>query len=251
MTIDVVPAPREDTLVLRDLYRKEMDCQIVLDSWHGRGWTDSYLLRLDGRIVGYGLVGGVRDQPRETVTEFYVLPVHRGRALPLFRRFVEASRARAIEVQSNDLLLTLMLYDCASGIESNVVLFEDAITTSLSVPGAAFREATEADKERIANQKLDADARWLVEADGAVAATGGLLFHYNVPYGDIYMATAEPLRGRGYGSYLIQEMKRVAYEMGKVPAAHCNVTNTASRATLQKAGMLPCARVLTGVLKPD
>ena len=251
MTIDVSPVPREETLALRDLYRKEMDCQIILDSWHGRGWTDSYLLRLDGLIVGYGLVGGVRDEPREMVTEFYVQPAYRGRSLPLFRRFVEASRAKAIEVQSNDLLLTLMLYDCAEGIESNVVLFHDAITTSLCVPGAIFREAGEGDKERIASQKLDADARWIVEAGGAIAATGGLLFHYNVPYGDIYMAVAEPLRRRGYGSYLIQELKRVAYEMGKVPAARCNVTNAASRATLQKAGMFPCARVLTGSLKRD
>jgi GNAT superfamily N-acetyltransferase len=65
------------------------------------------------------------------------------------------------------------------------------------------------------------------------------------------MATAEPIRRRGYGSYLIQELKRLAYEMGKVPAARCNVTNAPSRATLQKAGMLPCARMLTGVLKSD
>jgi GNAT superfamily N-acetyltransferase len=250
-TIDVSAAPREETLSLRDLHRKEMNCQIVLDSWHGRGWTDSYLLRLDGRIVGYGLVGGVGDEPRETVTDFYVLSAYRSRSLPLFRRFVEASRARSIEVQSNDLLLTLMLYDCAEGIESDVVLFHDAITTSLAIPGAVFREAGEADKERIASHGLDIDARWVVETDGAIAATGGLLFHYNVPFGDIYMGVAEPLRRRGYGSYLIQELKRVAYEMGKVPAARCNVTNAASRATLQKAGMLPCARVLTGVLKPD
>jgi GNAT superfamily N-acetyltransferase len=251
MTDDVELVPREETLALRELHRKEMDCQIILDSWHGRGWVDSYLLRIDGRVAGYGLVGGVRDEPRETVTEFYVLPAHRGRSLPLFRRFVEASGAKSIEVQSNDLLLTLMLYDCASGIESNVVLFEDAITTNFSAPGAIFRELTEGDKESIASQGLDTDARWLVEADGVVAATGGLLFHYNVPYGDIYMATAEPLRRRGYGGYLIQELKRVAYEMGKVPAARCNVTNAASRATLQKAGMFPCARVLTGSLKRD
>ena len=67
MTIDVSPVPREESLALRDLYRKEMDCQIILDSWHGRGWTDSYLLRLDGLIVGYGLVGGVRDELVERV----------------------------------------------------------------------------------------------------------------------------------------------------------------------------------------
>jgi hypothetical protein len=58
-------------------------------------------------------------------------------------------------------------------------------------------------------------------------------------------------RKRGYGSYLIQELKRQAYEMGKVPAARCNVVNAASRASLQKAGMLPCARFLTGVLKSE
>ncbi len=65
------------------------------------------------------------------------------------------------------------------------------------------------------------------------------------------MEVDEPSRRRGIGGYLIQELKRVAYEMGRVPAARCNVTNAASRATLQKAGMLPCARVLAGVLKTD
>ena len=64
-----------------------------------------------------------------------------------------------------------MLYDCASGIESNVVLFEDAITTNFSAPGAIFRELTEGDKESIASQGLDTDARWLVEADGVVVHT--------------------------------------------------------------------------------
>src|SRR4051812_10794803 len=82
MTNDVELVPREVTLALRELHRKEMDCQIILDSWHGRGWVDSYLLRIDGRVAGYGLVGGVRDEPRETVTEFHVLSAHRGRSLP-------------------------------------------------------------------------------------------------------------------------------------------------------------------------
>jgi GNAT superfamily N-acetyltransferase len=251
MTIDVSLVPPEATRALRDLHRKEMDCQIILDSWHGRGWTDSYLLRLDGRVVGYGLVGGVRDEPRETVTEFYVLPAHRGRALPLFRRFVEASGARAVETQSNDILLTLMLYDCVEEIESHVVLFHDAITTGLSIPGATFREVSEADGERMASQGLDADARWIVEVDGVIVAAGGLLFHYNVPYGDIFMEVAESHRRCGYGSYLVQELKRVAYEMGRIPAARCNASNVASRATLQKAGMLPCARMLAGALAPS
>jgi GNAT superfamily N-acetyltransferase len=249
MTIDVSLVPPGEVLALRELHRAEMGCQIILDSWHGRGWVDCYLLRLDGRVAGYGLVGGVPDEPRETVTEFYVLPVHRGRALPLFHRLIESSRAKAVEAQSNDVLLTLMLYDCAERIESHVVLFRDRLTTSLSVPGAVFREAGATDKERLASQGLDADARWLVEVDGGIVAVGGLLFHYNPPYGDIFMEVAEPHRRRGYGSYLIQELKRAAYEMGKVSAARCNASNEASRASLQKAGMLPCARMLAGPLR--
>src|SRR4051812_10567818 len=114
--MDAFLAPPDAVRPLRDLYRKEMNCQIVLDSWLGRGWVDAYLLRRDGRVVGYGLVGGVRGDPKDTVTEFYVLPDHRAAALPLFRQLAAVSRARTIEAQTNDVLLTLMLYDCADNV---------------------------------------------------------------------------------------------------------------------------------------
>jgi GNAT superfamily N-acetyltransferase len=248
MQIDVTPAPPEQVRPWRDLYRKEMNCQIVLDSWHGRGWTDSYLLHVDGRVVGYGLVGGVRANPKDVIMEFYLLPDRRAAAVPLFRRLAAVSQARSVEAQTNDLLLTLMVYDCADRIESNTVLFDDALTTNLAIPGVRFRKVSDGDKSHIMNRKLDVDAEWMLEDEGEVAATGGILFHYNPPYGDIYMAVAEPFRRRGYGSFLVQELKRTCYEMGKMPAARCNASNVASRATLQKAGLLPCARVLTGMI---
>jgi GNAT superfamily N-acetyltransferase len=248
MPIDVSLAAPDAVRPLRELHRREMNCQIVLDSWLSRGWADAYLLRVDGRVIGYGLVGGVRANPKDTITEFYVLPPERGAALPLFRKLVAASGATGVETQTNDLLLTLILYDCGTCIESTVVLFHDACTTSLPCPGGAFRASTAGDRAGLAAQQLDPDAGWLVEDGGTVVAAGGVLCHYNPPYGDIYMGVAEPFRRRGYGSYLVQELKRVAYEMGKVPAARCNAANGASRATLRRAGLLPCARVLTGRL---
>ena len=81
MPLDVSLAPAAVVLPLRDLHRREMNCQIVLDSWPGRGWVDPYLLRADDRTVGYGLVGGVRGDPKDTVVEFFVLPARRGAAL--------------------------------------------------------------------------------------------------------------------------------------------------------------------------
>jgi len=90
-----------------------------------------------------------------------------------------------------------------------------------------------------------------VEVEGKVAATGGILFHYNRPYGDIYMDVAESFRRRGLGSFLVQELKRVCYEGGNIPAARCNPGNIASRRTLQKAGFVPCGNILNGSVSVD
>ena len=35
----------------------------------------------------------------------------------------------------------------------------------------------------------------------------------------------------------------------QIPAARCNVDNTASQLTLQRAGFVPCGNMVTGTLK--
>jgi GNAT superfamily N-acetyltransferase len=243
-------AAADDVRPWRELHRREMNCQIVLDSWLDRRWVDPYVLRLGDAVVGYGLVGDVRGESKTIVTEFFVLPEHRGAALQLFRALIVASGATRFEVQTNDVLFTLMAYDCGTDIESDTVLFHDALTTQLAPLGAMFRKFAPHDAGRVLGRTRDELDEWLVEAGGEIVAAGGVLFHYNPPYGDIYMEVAESQRRRGYGSFLVQELKRAAYELGKIPAARCNVANVASRRTLEKAGMLPCARVLTGSLRP-
>ena len=118
--------------------------------------------------------------------------------------------------------------------------FQDAFITDLACPNGVFRHATPEDLGP------DADAEWIIEAKGVVVASGGFLCHYNPPYGDVFMNVAEPARRQGFGSCLVQEVKRVCYEAGKKPAARCNPTNAASRRTLEKAGFLPCGRLLAG-----
>ena len=246
--IDIARVELAAIAPLRDLYRRAMNCQIVHDSLHARGFTHQYLIRAGGEIAGYGCVLGYEKDPKDIVKEFYVAPEHRRAALTLFRTFVDATGAKTIEAQTNDVLLTLLLLDCATEIQADKILFRDEMTTRLSVPGATFRRTANRDRPRLFDHRGEPQGDWLIEIDGAVAATGGLLFHYNPPYGDVYMEVAEPFRRRGIGSYLVQELKRTCYEMGKVPAARCNAANTASRGTLQKAGMLPCARILKATI---
>jgi len=167
-------------------------------------------------------------------------------ALPLFQLLVEVSGARRVEAQSNDSLLSLMLYDCATEISSETILFADCITTSLTVEGLNFRRLTEGDRAEVFPHTGEPVGEWGLESERELVATGGLLFHYNPPYGDIYMEVAPAWRRRGLGSYLVQELKRVCYDMGRVPAARCSQDNPGSRGALQRAGMIPCARILRG-----
>jgi hypothetical protein len=59
----------------------------------------------------------------------------------------------------------------------------------------------------------------------------------------------EAHRRNGFGSFMVQELKREAYSMNKVPAARCNAGNTASKATLIKSGMRICGYILIGEIK--
>jgi GNAT superfamily N-acetyltransferase len=251
-SLDVVGVALADILGMRDEYRREMACQIVHDSWHGRGFTRSYVLRADGRVAGYGSVGGAPRDPHDTLKEFFVRPAHRAIALPLFRHLVAASGARAVEAQTNDALLMRMLQACAVEPTSDTLLFEDGDATALGVPlrGAVVRPVTSEDHAHVFPHAHEPVGEWGVEWQGALVATGGLAFHYNPPYGDLFMEVAAPHRRRGVGSYLVQELKRRCRESGHVPAARCHADNVASRRTLERAGMRPCARVVRARLAP-
>jgi GNAT superfamily N-acetyltransferase len=246
MDILVTAATFDDIRLWRDMYRLEMNCQIIHDSIHARpGWTQEYGLTWHRTPVGYGSVaigGPWSDQP--TLYEFYVVPTHRTLVFDLFRALLAASRAVAIETQSNDTLTTVMLHAFTPRVTSDAILFHDRYVTSLAPPGVRFRRPTAAEAADVPEEQRK--WRGVVEADGKVAATGGILFHYNRPYGDIYMDVQTDFRGRGLGSFLVQELKRVCYEGGHVPAARCSTTNLASQRALQKAGFVPCGHILVG-----
>jgi GNAT superfamily N-acetyltransferase len=238
MNIQVRRAEYPDVEIMRGLYRQEANCQIIHDSCLVRGLADPYLILVDGGVGGYGAVWNKYEIGR--VMEFYTLPKLRGFAAPMFRELLAASQATHIEAQTNMPLMLLMLYDFAKNITVENILFHDAFVTHLACPKGVFRRATPEE------QPPYSDVDWLIEADGAIVASGGFLCHYNPPYGDVYMSVVESARRQGFGSYMVQEVKRVCYEAGRRPAARCNATNAGSRRTLEKAGLLPCGRLLVG-----
>ncbi len=250
MVITAQPCELDSILALRDAYRLEMSCHVIHDSIHSRpGWTQEYSLRIDDRQVGYGSVaitGPWRENP--ALYEFFVASPYRLKLFELFAALRKACGARRMETQSNDVLTTVMFNACATNVLTESILFRDEVTTYLAPVGAKFRTATADDGLDISSQQVP----WhgVVEVDSAIAATGGILFHYNRPYGDIYMDVREEFRRRGLGSFIVQELKRVCYEGGFKPGARCSPKNIASQRTLQKAGFVPFGNMLVGDLPP-
>ncbi|AMY12082.1 hypothetical protein LuPra_05354 [Luteitalea pratensis] len=240
-------------LPLRVRYREEMHCQIVHDSIHRRaGWTSAYALRLDEVDAGFGTVAiGGPWTGKPTIFEFHVLPAYRNHAFLLFECLLEVSGARLMEIQSNDALLAAMLHTYARDVWSEKIVFQDGVTTALEANGARLLQVTPDTDVQAAIAARQGGTEWQLQLDGETVATGGILFHYNVPYGDIYMEVAEPFRRRGLGGYLVQELKRVAYALGGVPCARCSPENVASRRTLQQAGFVPFAHILNGSIPPS
>ena len=250
MRATATPTSSDVVLPLRVRHRQEMNCQIVHDSIYRRaGWTNIYVLQLDDTCAGFGsaAVGGPWTG-KPTIFEFYVLPAHRDRAFQLFEALLEASGARLMEIQSNDTLLAVMLHTYARDVSSEKIVFRDGLTTTLAPRGAVLEHLTSDEETRLAIARRQGGGEWRLAHEGESVATGGILFHYNEPYGDIYMEVAEAFRGRGFGAYLVQELKRVAYELGSVPTARCSPDNLASRKTLQKAGFVPFAHILNGAI---
>ena len=126
-----------------------------------------------------------RDADRSS--SFTSVEKQRSRFFEAFDALKAASQADAIETQTNDVMLTAMLHTWAHDVVSEKIVFEDRLTTAYRVPGAVLR-------------KREAEGDWmLLEVGGEVAATGGILYHYNRPYGDIWMEVAKASADAGSG----------------------------------------------------
>jgi GNAT superfamily N-acetyltransferase len=244
MEIKVIKTELEEIKVFRVVFLHENNFQFVYDKCHYYGWADTYVFLIDGKKVGYGAVWGKdKRQDRDTIMEFFVLKTFRQFSGLIFQEFISVSGTAFIECQSNDLLLSGMMYEYAEDIHAEAILFEDNIQTNFVIPDIVFR------REKINDDNINDVGGYILEQGGKTVATGGFMLNYNIPYADIYMEVNDNFRRQGFGSLIIQELKKEIYLMGRVPAARCNINNEASKASLLKAGFKICGFRLNGVIK--
>lgn len=250
MPLSILHTGLKEILPLRNLFLQENNFQIRYNACHERGWTNSYLVLYNGEKIGYGSIkGNEHIADRDTAFEFYIIPPYRHLSKPAFSEFLFTSKAVFIECQSNNRVLTHLLYDHAENIHSDVILFEAGPASNIQIANAVFRKRNQADV--IFEHKAEPVGDYLIEVNKEVVATGGYLTHYNFPFADIYMEVREDQRRKGFGSLLIQEVKKQCYLNGRVPAARTALNNIASRATLLKGGLQVAGFMLLGRVRPN
>jgi hypothetical protein len=162
MEIQAQRTDYKEVEALRGLYRQEANCQIIHDSFLSRGLADPYLILVDGRVAGYGAVANRYE--KDQAMEFYTLPQYRSRALPMFREMLAVSQATSIQAQTNMPLMLTLIYDCATDITPQSILFADAAVTHLACPDGLFRRVTPNDP--------DPKGKWGLDIDGTLVAWG-------------------------------------------------------------------------------
>ncbi len=237
-----------DILSLRALFLQENHFQVRYNACHERGWSDSYLFSLDGLPVGYASVKGLNNIcDRDTVFESYILPPYRKQLPDLFSELLIISGANHMECQTNESSMHAMMNMFGKDINAKAILFEDDHDAQLQMNKLVFRKRLAEDEIFVDGPEPEGD--YVLVSGNKVVATGGYYTHYNFPYADIYMEVMEPERRKGYGSFIVQEIKRACYKAGRVPAARCNIENIASKGTLEKAGMRIAGYMLCGDTK--
>src|ERR1700712_5770566 len=122
--IKILKASLQEIQSLRELFLHEGNFQFICNKCHQYGWADTWLFWKDGIKIGYGSVWGKdKRQDRDTIFEVYLLPPYRKGASFIFHDFYAACGAGYVESQSNDTLLTLMLYEYCQGIFAEAILF--------------------------------------------------------------------------------------------------------------------------------
>src|ERR1022692_1612622 len=141
MEIKTIKSGLEEVQAFRILFLQENNFQFIHNKCHDYGWADTYLFFIDDVKIGYGAVWGrSRREDRDAIFEFYIIKPYRKFANAVFTKFHAASAALFIECQSNDLLLSSMLFEYAQNINAESILFEDHFQTYFSLADTVLQK---------------------------------------------------------------------------------------------------------------
>jgi GNAT superfamily N-acetyltransferase len=264
--VEIVAAEREEVQRLRELFQREVNDIFLTERGFWWGWYEAHLIRCQGRAIGYGLVEVETDYRQ--LMEFYLLPVYRPDARAVQEQVLRQLSVTHMQTDTRREFQTLLFYDFCEQITAHDLFFRDRFSTHCEFPGLTFRRAANGDSaalfpvlhgpggapfemesEEELREWISSGLRWLLLDGAAVVGVGALFEDFNRPFAEVGMMVSPPFRRRGYGTFILQELKKECYRIGLTPASRCAWDNEASRRSHDRSGFLLSGRQLLGVVK--
>ena len=216
----------------------------------------AYRLSLAHMPVGYVLL----DEPEQTLLEYYVTRPFISQVDAMFGDLLQRCGIRRAFCKSFDHTLLSCCLTFQKSVRPFGVLFREyAPLEQINAPSPVrFRfanandiplivsvneeifESDEEIHETIGNQSM-----FLFEQGTALIGFG--IFQRTIagrPDFDIGMLVTKPFRRQGYGAYIIRFLTEYCLQNDWRPICGCDIKNTASRRTLEKAGYIGQHRLL-------
>ena len=165
-----------------------------------RGWTHPWHLP---REVAVGFASAAVSGPwtdRPTVIEFYLLPPCRSRAFEAFEQFLRVSGCDPFWRRRPMSRCIPPWHSPSDVICSRRRSFSRTGPRRHSPRGASLLVSNHFARGGPGSHESTAwgGGEWILELEGQPIGKGGILFHYNRPYGDVYMEVDGSHRRRGF-----------------------------------------------------
>lgn len=211
----------------------------------------------DGEPAGYCVISG-----KKVLLQFYVRPDRMACAEEAFAHLVSHSLIDKALVLTRDPLCLSLALDLKKSVTVRCHLFSDEGDIPASSPafaGTSFRAAGVGDIPAIRaacgdfhdflhytlEGSIERGEIFVLYSGTEVLGTGVISGQDSQPpYVDIGMCVNEHRRKQGVGTHIVTKLREHCRARGWIPGASCQSANTASKKTLEKAGMASRDRVL-------
>lgn len=207
-------------------------------------------ISIANEMIGYACV----DKEGQLL-QFYIVQEYLSEGEAIFRLFLEKLNIKQGMVGTNNPTFLSLALNRVKKMEVNTLLFKKTLDVTIAEKEGTLRKAQEGDTTRIVDfchYSIGAPKMWLEMYIGGLIANGEVYIlekagdiigtcevrkNVTAPtYVDIGMIVSPDYRKRGYGTYLLDQAKKIAIELGLTPICSCEKENLGSLKAIHNCG---------------
>ena len=216
---------------------------------------------IEDQIVGYGTLN-----ENNQLINFYVLKRLQNRAVEILRKFIARKRITQGFVSTVNPIYLSTALKALKKKKTHTFLFRELNDTDLQTRNEAVKVAYKEDIDDLVgfySQSIGAPRDWLLEYTKGLIKKKALFYignkdsiigvfevrknNQNSAFADIGMVVLPDFRRMGYGTFLLNEAKKMSIDLGLQPICSCEKSNSGSLKSIRKVGFVSNHEIIEAV----